>query len=116
MGIPTTRLRWLRTYYNLPFCHYAYDRTIILTPYPGHSTHLLQPLDVGLFVLLQKHMAPASDFIRETSTGIAKGAFWKFYRQSTYAKENIKEAWHGTGIQPFNLDAVLIKLPASRYK
>ena len=32
--------------------HCAYDRKIILMSYPGHSIHLLQPLDVGLFALL----------------------------------------------------------------
>ena len=42
------------SHYNLPFCRYAYDHKIILVSYPGHSTHLPQPLDVGLFSPLQK--------------------------------------------------------------
>ena len=41
-------------HYNLCFCEYALDNKIILVSYPGHPTHLLQPLDVGLFSPLQK--------------------------------------------------------------
>ena len=104
-----------RSHYNLPFCRSAYDHQIILMPYPGHSTHLLQPLDISLFAPLQKaYSKAASDFVRDTRTGIAKGTFWKFYRQAkktAFTKENIKGAWRGTGIHPFNPDAVLTKLP-----
>ena len=105
-----------RSHYNLPFnCRYAYDHKIILMSYPGHSTHLLQPLDVGLFSPLQKaYTKAASDFVRDTRTGIAKGTFWKLYRQAkrtAFSKENIKGAWRGTGIHPYNPDAVLTKLP-----
>ena len=86
-----------RSHYNLPFCRYAYDHKIILMSYPGHSTHLLQPLDVGLFSPLQKaYSKAASDFVRDTRTGTAKGTFWKFYRQAkktAFTKETSKE--HG---------------------
>ena len=56
----------------------------------------------------------ASDFVHDTRTGIAKGTFWKFYHQAkktSFTKANIKGAWRGTGIHPFNPDAVLTKLP-----
>ena len=76
--------------------------------YPGHSTHLLQPLNVGLFAPLQNaYGKAASDFICETRTGITKGAFWKFNRQakeSAYTKGNIKEAWRGTAINDMESD------------
>ena len=102
---------------NLPFCRYAYYYKIILMSYPRHSTHLLQLLDVGLFSPLQKAYRKAAlpvDFVRDTHTSIAKGTFWKFCRQAkktAFTKENIKGAWRGTGIHPFNPDAVLTKLP-----
>lgn len=38
-------------------------RWIIFSPYPGHTTHLLQPLDVGLLAPLQKaYGAPVHDY------------------------------------------------------
>ena len=42
-----------RTHYSLQFIRYAVAHGIILMSYPGHSTHLLQPLDVTLFAPLQ---------------------------------------------------------------
>ena len=42
------------SHYNLRICKYAWDNKIILVSDSGHSTHLLQRLDVGLFALLQK--------------------------------------------------------------
>ena len=41
-----------RTHYSLQFIHYAVAQNIILMSYPGHSTHLLQLLDVALFAPL----------------------------------------------------------------
>ena len=42
-----------RTYYSLKMIRYAVENNIIMMSYPGHSTHLLQPLDVVLFSPLQ---------------------------------------------------------------
>ena len=68
-----------RSYYNLRFHEYAWNK-IILVSYPGHSTHLLQPLDVGLFSPLQKAYGDAvAAHMKETRTGVAKGTFWAFY-------------------------------------
>ena len=90
---------------------YAIDNDILLLCFPPHSTHLLQPLDVGLFFPLQKYCGKAADdHIRQTRTGIVKGTFWKFYsaaRRQAYTKQNIKSAFRKTGIHPFNPDAVL---------
>ncbi|KAF8248260.1 hypothetical protein K440DRAFT_548654 [Wilcoxina mikolae CBS 423.85] len=84
--------------------------------YPGHSTHLLQPLDVGLFAPLQNAYGEAVvQHMKETCTGVAKGTFWAFYcaaEAKAYTKSNIKSAWRATGIVPYNPDAVLTKLPS----
>ena len=104
-----------RSHYNLHFCEYAWDNRIILVSYPGHSTHLLQPLDVGLFALLQKAYGDlVAAHMKETQTGLAKGTFWAFYcaaQAKAYTPSNIKSAWRATGIVPYNPDAVLTKLP-----
>ena len=46
-----------RTHYSIDFVRYAVKNGITLLSYPGHTAHLLQPLDVGLFTPFQKHMA-----------------------------------------------------------
>ena len=104
-----------RSHYNLRFCEYVWDNKVILLSYPGHSTHLLQPLNVGLFSPLQKAYGDAvAAHMKETRTGLTKGAFWGFYcaaQAKTYTPSNIKSAWRATGIVPYNPDVVLTKLP-----
>ena len=103
-----------RTHYSLQFIHYAVAHNIILMSYPGHSTHLLQPLDVVLFSPLNKAYGEAvATHTRTTRTGVNKALFWNFYQQAkhkAYTKSNIKSAWRGTGIHPFNPDKVLAEL------
>ena len=41
------------THYSPKMIRYAVENNIIMMSYPGHSTHLLQPLDVRLFSQLQ---------------------------------------------------------------
>jgi len=103
---------------NLEFCQYAIDNNIELLCFPSHTTHLLQPLDVGLFGPLQKYYSKAADdHMRDTRAAVVKGTFWKFYsaaRRQAYTKENLKLAWRKTGIHPFNPNAVLTQLVAPR--
>jgi len=46
---------------NLEFCQYAIDNNIELLCFPSHTTHLLQPLDVGRFGRLQQYYRKAAD-------------------------------------------------------
>jgi IS5 family transposase len=100
-----------RSHYSLAFVRYARHNNIILLSYPGHSTHLLQPLDIVLFAPLQKAYSDAvAKYTRTSRCGVTKKDFWKFYRlamKAAYTKENIKSAWRKAGIEPFNPDAVL---------
>jgi hypothetical protein len=99
---------------TLEFCEYALAHDIVLFCLPAHSTHLLQPLDVGLFSPLQHYYGKAvDDHMRLTRTGIVKGTFLSFYNQArkqAYTPFNIKAAFRKTGIYPFNPDAVLTKV------
>jgi len=103
---------------NLEFYQYAIDNNIELLCFPSHTTHLLQPLDVGLFGPLQKYYGKAAnDHMRDTRAAVVKGTFWKFYsaaRRQAYTKENLKSAWRKTEIHPFNPNAVLTQLVAPR--
>jgi len=108
-----------RTHYSLPFVRYAVQNNILLFSYPGHSTHLLQPLDVVLFSPLQKAYGKAvHDHTRNTRRGVTKRLFWQFYKVAkkvAYTYVNIKAAWRATGIHPFNPDAVLVSLKAKHH-
>lgn len=84
-------LRWLKEYFDIhskkvsgarphlllldgygshltyKFCSYASSQNIHIMCLPAHSTHLLQPLDVCLFGLIQNHYGQAADtHLRET--------------------------------------------------
>ena len=100
-----------RTHYSIDFVRYAVKNGITLLSYPGHTTHLLQPLDVVLFSPLQEaYGATVHNYTRETRTGITKKQFFSFYSQAkrqAYTKANIKAAWRTAGIHTFNPDAVL---------
>ena len=102
-----------RTHYSLDFIRYAVQNKITraLLSYPGHTTHLLQPLDIGLFAPLQKAYGTAAHtHTRETRTGITKKLFFSFYSQAkriSCTRANIKAAWRATGIRPYNPNAIL---------
>ncbi|RPB16717.1 hypothetical protein P167DRAFT_480848, partial [Morchella conica CCBAS932] len=71
-----------------------------------HSTHILQPLDVGLFGPLQRHYTNAlDDWAQNGNTGIHKGTFFPLLMQArtfTHTPKNILSAFKATGIYPLN--------------
>ncbi|RPB03788.1 hypothetical protein L873DRAFT_1669146, partial [Choiromyces venosus 120613-1] len=81
---------------------------------PAHSTHLLQPLDVSIFGLLQHYYRKAADIhMQDTQTGVKKGTFWTFYHEThtlTFLPKTIQSAFQATGIVPFNPNKVLFKV------
>ena len=95
------------------FIFYALERKIILITLPPHSTHNLQPLDVGLFSPLQHYYgAEVDDACRTGVTGIQKDRFISLYeraRDLTFTPETIQSAWAATGLVPFDPSRVLSK-------
>jgi hypothetical protein len=59
---------------TLEFCGYALAHNIVLFCLPAHSTHLLQPLDVGHY-----YSKAVDDHMHLTRTGIVKATFLSFY-------------------------------------
>ncbi|PWW71610.1 hypothetical protein C7212DRAFT_232868, partial [Tuber magnatum] len=100
------------------FCKYAVENNIHLLSYPPHSTHLLQPLNVGLFGPLQYFYGKAADdYVRNSCSSVLKGTFWGFdcdARKYAHTKINIKNAFHATGIHPSKPNAVLTQLPSTK--
>ena len=75
---------------------------------PAHSTHLLQPLDVGLFSPYQHFYGLGVDnYMRsgQNIAGIKKSIFIPFLteaRQATFTTHNIRQFFSSTGIYPLN--------------
>ena len=105
---------------HVEFIEYCLDNSIIIYCLPPHSTHLLQPLNVGLFSPLQKYYGKEVDkLVRYGNVAVNKGNFLPMLvnaRNQTYTKENIMGAWRGSGLIPPNSRAVLVKLPTYREK
>ena len=73
---------------------------------PPHTTHRLQPLDVGIFGPLQgKWQERCDEVISETSAEIPRSQFIKEYmgvRNEVFTEELIKSAWKKAGMWPLN--------------
>lgn len=101
---------------TLQFC---LEHKIVLLCLPSHSTHLLQPLDVGIFAPLatayKKGIQERSRF--SVIYSIDKVDFVEVYqaaRKTAIIPENVQKAWQATGIHPFNPQVVLSQLLPSR--
>ena len=101
---------------NIAFIAAADDQRIILLILPPHSTHRLQPLDVGLFSPLAKAYTKGLNDLMFHSLGLVsinKQLFWGLFRSawdSAFTKENITSSFEAIGISPFNLSRILIFL------
>jgi hypothetical protein len=105
---------------NMKFLNWCEQHKILLAVYPPHSTHRLQPLDVGVFAPLANHYSQAlDDLVRKSEgrTSISKrdffSLFWPAFEKA-FAKENIVSAWSNTGIWPFDPQKVLKSFPEAQ--
>ncbi len=95
---------------------YCVSQKIILLCLPAHTTHLLQPLDVGVFAPLAT--AYKTHVQRVTRLGgsysIDKTDFLELYqlaRHEAITPLNIRNAWTATGLLPFSPALVLQHFP-----
>lgn len=94
---------------SFKFVQYCTDRKIIALCLPPHSTHILQPLDVGVFGPLAK------EYRSLVSKGSIFGAvcidneqFLQYYFQARKTiTRNIPGAWRGAGLYPYNPEYIL---------
>jgi hypothetical protein len=95
------------------------DNNIHLMILPPHSSHLTQPLDVGVFGPLKKVLAAKLDpIIRTGIANVQKSEWLAAFEQAhnqVFSKENIQGGFRGTGIYPYNPDKVInrVALPAT---
>ena len=96
------------------FHKYCKEEKIIVLCMPAHSSHLLQPLDVGCFSPLKRAYGDEiSSLARYGSKQIKKEAFLPAFKvafERSIIKENICASFRGAGLVPHNPEAVLSKL------
>ncbi|KAH7459257.1 hypothetical protein FOMA001_g20090 [Fusarium oxysporum f. sp. matthiolae] len=102
------------SHHSVDFERYCKENKIITLCMPPHSSHLLQPLDVGCFsVLKQAYGREIEHLIRCSITHISKTKFYPaFYAafKVTMTEENIKAAFRGAGLVPLDPEHVVSKL------
>ena len=81
---------------------------------PAHSSHLLQPLDVGCFAPLKKaYSRQIENLVRSRITHISKEAFIPAFVEAfkaTITKANIQGGFRGAGLVPYDPEVVLSQL------
>jgi hypothetical protein len=99
---------------SLEFQQYCKDNKIITLCMPAHSSHLLQPLDVGCFAPLKKaYGRQAEDLMRNKITHITKTEFLPCFiaaHNASIMKSNIQGGFRGAGLVPHDPEVVLSKI------
>ena len=101
---------------NMRFVDYCDQNGIILAVLPPHSTHRLQPLDVGIFAPLARAYSNEIDRLIQSSQGfsnVSKRTFWMLFRpawKTALTAANILSAFAATGIYPLKPEKVLTQL------
>jgi hypothetical protein len=99
---------------SLEFQDLCKEKNVILRYMPPHSSHLLQPLDVGCFAPLKRRYGDQiSALARNRIHFVSKETFLQAFKpafEQALTAENIKAGFRGAGLVPHNPDAVLSKL------
>ena len=89
-----------------PFIRFCIDHDILVLLLPLHSSHLTQPLDVGIFSPLKHRISKELDkILRYGFSNIKKFEWANCYciaRPGAIEQSNIKSAWSRAGLIPFN--------------
>jgi DDE superfamily endonuclease len=95
------------SHHSTEFELFCKENKIITLCMPPHSSHLLQPLDVGCFGPLKvAYGKQIEGLMRAHITHIAKEDFFPaFYaaHQSAMIEQNIRGGFRGAGLVPFDL-------------
>jgi hypothetical protein len=91
---------------NMAFIEWADLHGIILLILPPHTTHRLQPLDVGLFQPLSTNYSLELDQLMNNGAGhvsMSKSFFFSMFKRAwdkAFTEDNIKTAFRRSGIWP----------------
>ncbi|TKA64438.1 hypothetical protein B0A49_10136 [Cryomyces minteri] len=92
------------------------ESAIDLLVLPPHCSHLLQPLDVGVFAPLKRALASETDAALRVDSGRISRVEWtEMYiraRAKAITANSILGGWRGAGLVPLSPMTVLDKLPS----
>ena len=90
---------------------YCFENNIILCRVPSHTSHKLQPCDVGVFGPLKAaYREEVERLYRGGADTVGKQHFTSLYspaRERSLTPRNIKAGWSAAGLRPFDPDRVL---------
>jgi hypothetical protein len=102
------------SHHSLEFQELCKENNIYTLCMPPHSSHLLQPLDVGCFSPLKRaYSREVEALIRHHINHITKLEFLPAFKAAynrTFTSANICSAFRGAGLVPLQPDTVLSKL------
>ena len=103
------------THETLEILEFCLSNNVMLYRLPSHTSHKLQPCDVGVFVPLK---TAYRDQVERLNRGgidtIGKEHFTSLYdpaRTKAFTRRDIKAAWAASGLLPFNPERVLQDMP-----
>ncbi len=103
------------THETLEALEFCFENNIILCRLPSHTSHKLQPCDVGVFAPLKAaYRDEANRMLRGGANTIGKQHFTSLYspaRERAFTERNITAAWAACGLFPFNPERVLRVTP-----
>ncbi|KAJ5745113.1 hypothetical protein N7520_010295 [Penicillium odoratum] len=106
------------THESLEVMKFCFANRIILCRLPSHTSHKLQPCDVGVFSPLKTaYRAQVEQACRAGVSTIGKPHFTYLYdraRKEAFTPRNIRSAWSRSGLFPLDPSRVLRECQASR--
>jgi hypothetical protein len=103
-----------KSHHSVAFEDFCKENKIITLCMPPHSSHLLQPLDVGCFGSLKKAYGREIEHLIKCSiTHVSKTEFFPAFRnahQAAMTKSNIQGGFKGAGLAPLDANHVISKL------
>ena len=97
------------------FIAHCMENAIDLLIMPPHCSHLLQPLDVGVFAAFKRAHSGETDAVSRLSTQRIQRTEWMEMFQRARAQaitaSNIQAGWRGAGLVPSDPTKVLNRLP-----
>ena len=103
------------THETLEALEFCFENNIILCRLPSHTSHKLQPCDIGVFGPLKvAYRDQVERLYRGGANTVGKEHFTSLYstaRERAFTKRNVTAAWAASGLFPFNPDRVLRATP-----
>jgi DDE superfamily endonuclease len=102
---------------TVEFIDHCRKHQIILLRLPPHTSHLCQPLDVGLFGPLKRALSSKLQPLIRTEVSRIRKSEWLMAfiqaRKNAFTGSNVLGGWRGAGLLPFNPEKVLrhIEIP-----